>query len=129
VADLGGQIARHGTFNFILGNGEYLFARCDTRLCYIVRKPPFGRATLMDDDVTVDFSHVTTARDRVAVIATTPLTVDEVWTHGDPCTLWVFRQGRVVATLRSGEPRRSARTPRTDIPVRDRVHSPPQCSS
>lgn len=105
VAKVGGEIASRGTFNFLLANGQDLFARCDTRLCYIVRKAPFGRATLKDDEVSVDFSTVTTARDRVAVIATSPLTVDEVWTHGEPATMWVFRKGRVAMTLRSGRPR------------------------
>ena len=105
VAELGGEIARRGVFNFVMGNGEYLFARCDTRLCYVIRKPPFGKATLKDEDVSIDFSTVTTARDRVAVIATSPLTVDEAWTHGTPCSLWVFRRGRLAATLRSGQAR------------------------
>jgi predicted glutamine amidotransferase len=108
VAEIGAEIGAHGTFNFLLGDGEALYARCDTRLCYIVRQAPFGRATLADEDLSVDFAAVTTPRDRVAVVATTPLTRDEVWTHGVPGSLWVFQQGRVVATLESkarGAPR------------------------
>jgi predicted glutamine amidotransferase len=104
IADEAGRIARLGTFNFVMANGEYLFARCDTRLCHIVRRYPFGRATLKDEQVSIDFGAVTTPRDRVAVIATTPLTVDETWTHGDPATLWVFKRGRLLATLPSGVP-------------------------
>ncbi len=104
IADHAGRLARLGTFNFVMGNGDRLFARCDTRLCHIVRRYPFGRATLKDDDVSIDFGAVTTPRDRVAVVATTPLTVDETWVHGDPATLWVFRRGRLLSTLPSGVP-------------------------
>jgi len=50
--------------------------------------------------VSVNFDAVTTPRDRVAVVATAPLTVDEVWTHGEPGTLWVFRKGKLAATLK-----------------------------
>lgn len=110
IAEVGSEISAHGTFNFLLGDGEYLYARCATRLCYIVRQAPFGRATLADEEVSVDFSAVTTPRDRVAVVATTPLTRDEVWTHGVPGSLWVFRHGRVVAALTS--PERGAQPPR-----------------
>ncbi len=98
-----GRIARRGTFNVHLADGEHLYARCDTRLCHIVRKHPFGRATLQDEDVSVDFGAVTTARDRVAVVATRPLTRDEAWTPCEPATLTVFRRGRVRATLPSGK--------------------------
>src|SRR5262249_27441345 len=69
VADVGAELGEFGTFNFLLGDGEQLFARCDTRLCYIIRQAPFGRATLADDELSVDFAAVTTPRDRVAVIA------------------------------------------------------------
>jgi glutamine amidotransferase len=75
-----------------------LFARCATKLAYIVRKAPFGKATLADDDVRVDFAEVTTPRDRVAVIATTPLTRDETWTIGKPGEMWTFDGGRLVST-------------------------------
>ena len=101
VAEIGGALGAGGTFNFLLGDGTHLFARCATKLCYIVRKAPFKKATLADADLTVDFSTVTTPRDRVAVIATAPLTRDEMWTMGRPGEMWVFRAGRVVATLPS----------------------------
>jgi glutamine amidotransferase len=108
LAQVAGEVAQQGTFNFLLADGEYLYARCDTRLWHLVRKAPFGRATLKDDDVSVDFSTVTTPRDRVAVVSTTPLTVDEPWVRGDPATLWVFRRGALLATLPSGKPSRKA---------------------
>ncbi len=101
VAELGGEIGRQGTFNFLLGDGAHLFARCATKLHYIVRKAPFRTATLSDDDLCVDFSQVTTPRDRVAVVATAPLTRDEVWAQGRPGEMWVFRGGRLRATLAS----------------------------
>ena len=43
--------------------------------------------------MTVDFREVTTERDRVAVIATTPLTDNEVWTPIQPGELLVFQDG------------------------------------
>jgi predicted glutamine amidotransferase len=99
VADLGGELGSSGTFNFLLGDGEHLFARCATKLCYIIRKAPFDKATLADDDLTVDFAEVTTPNDRVAIVATAPLTRNETWTVGTPGQLWVFRGGELRATL------------------------------
>jgi predicted glutamine amidotransferase len=104
VAELGGTLGTEGTCNFLLADGEYLYARCATKLCFIIRQAPFGRATLRDADVQIDFSAHTTPRDRVAVIATEPLTRDETWTVGTPGTLWVFRQGQLMATIASHDP-------------------------
>ena len=101
VARAGGEIGQYGTFNFLLADGSQLFARCATRLCYIIRKAPFMKATLADDDIEVDFATVTTPRDRVAVIATAPLTRDEEWTIGRPGEMWVFRKGRLAETIPS----------------------------
>ena len=101
VADLGKRIGKNGTFNFLLGDGRHLYARCATKLCYIVRKAPFGPARLQDEDVTIDFSTVTTPRDRVAVVSTVPLTTNETWTPGEPGKLWVFDGGALRATLPS----------------------------
>ncbi len=99
VARAAREIGANGTFNFLLGDGSQLFARCATRLCYLIRKAPFARATLADEDLAVDFATVTTPRDRVAVVATAPLTRDEEWTIGKPGEMWVFRKGRLAETL------------------------------
>jgi glutamine amidotransferase len=101
VAAYAGRIGKGGTFNMLLGDGRQLFARCSTKLHYIVRKAPFKKATLADEDLSVDFAEVTTPKDRVAVVATMPLTVDEEWTVGQPNTMWNFRGGKLVRTLQS----------------------------
>ncbi|WP_142805239.1 class II glutamine amidotransferase [Tepidiphilus sp. J10] len=90
-----GKIAAHGEFNFLLSNGERLYAHASTRLCHLVRQAPFAAAHLCDEDLTMDFSEVTTPRDRVAVIATTPLTDNETWTPIPPGTLVSFCEGAV----------------------------------
>jgi glutamine amidotransferase len=101
VAEYTGKIGKDGTFNLLLADGEQLFARCSTKLHYIVRQAPFKKATLADEDLSVDFAAVTTPKDRVAVVATMPLTRDESWIQGEPGTMWVFRGGRLVRTLAS----------------------------
>ena len=85
-----------GIFNFLLSNGEWLLAHCPTELACIVRRAPFATAPLKDEDVMVDFSEVTTPNDRVAVIATQPLTDNEDWITMPPGSLWLFHDGTAV---------------------------------
>lgn len=96
IAELTDVIHAHGIFNFLLSNGELLLAHCSTKLTYIIRKAPFTLARLKDQDVSIDFSSVTTAKDRVAVIATTPLTDNEEWTTIAPSSLLLFQDGEVL---------------------------------
>ncbi|WOP15779.1 class II glutamine amidotransferase [Ottowia sp. SB7-C50] len=91
------RVAAHGTFNFLLSNGEALWAHASTKLCYIVRQHPFATARLADEDLSVNFAEHTTPDDRVAVVATTPLTRDEQWTHFEPGELKVFVDGTPLA--------------------------------
>ena len=91
------QVARHGTFNMLLSNGEALWAHGSTKLCYIVRQHPFASARLADEDLAVNFAEHTTPQDRVAVVATTPLTRDEQWTPFAPGELKVFVDGAPLA--------------------------------
>lgn len=89
------EIAQHGSFNMMLSNGEALFVHCSTKLHYLVRQYPFATAALADEDVAVDFSEVTTPRDKVAVIVTEPLTKNENWTQFQPGEFKVFVDGAV----------------------------------
>lgn len=95
LADITREITLHGVFNYLLCNGQALFAHCSTNLYYIVREWPFSTAHLIDADMTIDFAQVTTEDDRVAVIATAPLTDDEVWTRFEPGELLMFRDGKL----------------------------------
>jgi predicted glutamine amidotransferase len=93
------ELRSHGPFNYLLSDGEHFFAHCSTSLHYIVRQAPFAAAHLIDRDVTVDFSELTTPSDRVAVIATTPLTDNEVWTPIVADRLVVFQDGAPLEGL------------------------------
>ncbi|MGO4382202.1 class II glutamine amidotransferase [Pseudoduganella sp. RAF53_2] len=87
------KIAGHGTFNMMLSDGTCLFAHCSTNLHYIVRQYPFDTARLQDEDLSVDFSQVTTPNDRVALIVTQPLTSNEQWTAFQPGEVKCFVDG------------------------------------
>ncbi|MDO8299418.1 class II glutamine amidotransferase [Lacisediminimonas sp.] len=94
MAVLTQEINRFGVFNMMLSNGSALFAHCATNLYYIVRQFPFAKARLSDEDMTVDFSKVTTPQDRVAIIVTEPLTTNETWIRLAPGELKVFVDGQ-----------------------------------
>ncbi|MDT7834010.1 class II glutamine amidotransferase [Aquabacterium sp. OR-4] len=94
LAELLPQPARHGTFNCLLGNGQALWAHCSTQLHWLERKHPFGAAHLADEDLTVDFAPHTRPGDRVAIVATQPLTRGEDWAAFAPGELRVFVDGQ-----------------------------------
>jgi glutamine amidotransferase len=87
------DISRFGTFNMMLSNGAALFVHCTTHMHYLIRQFPFTIAHLSDRDITVDFAAVTTPQDRVAVIATEPLTNNENWQAFASGELKVFVDG------------------------------------
>jgi glutamine amidotransferase len=87
---------RFGTFNFLLSNGDCLFAHRSTDLYHVIRQAPFPVAHLKDEDLTVDFAEVTTPDDRVALIATQPLTDNEVWTPLPAERVMMFSDGACV---------------------------------
>ncbi len=91
------QISKHGTFNFLLSNGEALWAHASTNLYHVVRQHPFGSATLRDEDLSVNFAEHAAPGDRVAVVVTAPLTTDEQWTAFAPGELRVFVDGAPLA--------------------------------
>lgn len=98
LAGLAAKINDHGVFNIIISDGQYLFAFCSNRLHWLTRRAPFGQASLIDAEVVVDFHQVTTDKDVVTVIATQPLTNNEVWQQMLPGEWCLFCLGEQVAT-------------------------------
>lgn len=97
LAELVPRVAAHGSFNFMLSNGQALWAHCSTHLHYLVRQHPFQRAHLQDEDLSVDFAQLATPHDRVAIVVTEPLTADEPWTAFEPGELKAFVRGAPTA--------------------------------
>jgi glutamine amidotransferase len=91
------QPAAHGTFNMLLSNGQALWAHGTTALYSVERRHPFVATRLADEDLSIDFAAHTTPQDRVAVVATEPLTQGEDWQAFAPGELRVFCGGRRVA--------------------------------
>ena len=56
LTEMAKEIGAFGEFNFLLSNGENLYAHASTRLSYIIRKAPFPTAQLKDQDVKIDFN-------------------------------------------------------------------------
>jgi len=96
------EISRYGRFNFILSNGQLLYAHCYDNLSYVLRRSPFTTAHLVDQDMTVDFSTLAGPDDKVAVIATHPLTDNEEWTEMKPGELLAFHMGEPIKAKDEG---------------------------
>jgi len=90
-------LSAHGTFNLLLSNGQALWAHASTQLHWLVRQHPFCAATLADEDLSVDFSALAQAGDRIAVVATQPLTKGEDWAAMAAGSLLVFVDGAPLA--------------------------------
>ena len=67
---------------------------------WLERAHPFGAARLADEDLSVDFGPLTSPGDRVALVATQPLTSGEPWVAMGAGELLVFdglpRWSRVI---------------------------------
>ncbi|WP_217532602.1 class II glutamine amidotransferase [Vibrio metschnikovii] len=98
VNQLCDQLRDKGVFNMLLSDGDYLMSYCTNHLYWITRRAPFGHAALIDEDVEVNFQEETTPNDVVSVIATQPLTGNEIWQRMKPGEFNLFHLGERVAT-------------------------------
>ena len=96
LCDVTQRTAEHGVFNFLLSNGQAMFAHCSTRLWYVVRQWPFSNAQLVDTDLSMDFAQTNASNDRLCIIATQPLTRNEAWQQLAPGQLLWIEGGHVV---------------------------------
>jgi predicted glutamine amidotransferase len=90
------QLRALGVFNMLLSNGDMMISFCSNNLHFITRQAPFEHANLIDADVSLDFSRVTNHTDVVTVIATKPLTDNEMWTKFEQGDFKVFKEGKVL---------------------------------
>ncbi len=93
LAELVPKISRHGTFNFLLSNGQALWTHASTNLHYLVRQFPFSEIHLRDEDVKVDLAELNGPEDRLAIVVTEPLTTNENWIRLPPGELVTFVDG------------------------------------
>jgi glutamine amidotransferase len=91
------DISRFGGANFLLSNGDFLFAHSSTRLSYLIRQAPFSKAHLIDADVTVDPGASANPAMRTVVVATSPLTDNEGWIQMPAGSLWCFGEGALLS--------------------------------
>ena len=96
VARIAERMASHGNCNFLLSNGQALYAHCSSKLYALQRSHPFTTAKLVDCDMRVDLGALNAPSDRIVVIATEPLTDEERWVPMRSGELQVFVDGTTV---------------------------------
>ena len=90
------QLREKGVFNMLLSDGEYVMTYCTNHLYWITRRAPFGNASLIDEDVEINFQEETTPNDVVTVVATQPLTCNEEWFRMKPGEYALFHFGELI---------------------------------
>jgi len=92
------EISQYGGFNFLLSNGECLFAFWSghNSLYYLERKPPYKdfKVRLEDEDFSVTLSEMKDPDEKTVLISTKPLT-DEKWIKFKPNKLYEFKEGEI----------------------------------
>ncbi len=99
--ELAAELGQDGLFNFLLADGENMYAGCGDSLYTIRRQAPLGPATLVDTELRVHFNDILGPSEDVCmtVIATQPLTRDEAWQKAEPGSLTILSAGNVVHTF------------------------------
>jgi glutamine amidotransferase len=86
------KIKKYGAFNFVLSDGEILYAYGDNSLYYVKRKAPFQEVTLKDDQYTIHLAEIKSPDEEAILIATEPFTINEQWQKFSG--LKIFKSGK-----------------------------------
>jgi glutamine amidotransferase len=70
-----------------------LWAHASTKLHYVLRGHPFREVHLKDEDVSVNLAELNSPEDRLVIVVTEPLTLDEDWVAMAAGDLSVFVDG------------------------------------
>ena len=95
------KVREHGRFNFLLSDGQTLYAYADNALHYIERKPPYGGelVQLKDDGYSISLQEVKGGDERAVLVATEPLSDEKGWRRLPAGTMLVIRDGAVAAKV------------------------------
>ena len=97
IYDLSVEISSYGRFNYLLSNGEYLFAFSDRNLSYVERRAPFPESVVYrGEGFKINLNEVKKPEDRVVIVATDPITIGEKWVKIPKKKLVVFHEGSIV---------------------------------
>jgi glutamine amidotransferase len=121
IAELAGRIGAHGPFNFLLCDGHALYAHCGSRLAWVQRSYPFATAHLVDEELALDLGTANAPEDRMALVATEPLTRNEAWSSFAQGETRVFARG--VEVWHSGA-QAGAQNRTRPVPVAARRRAP-----
>ena len=101
LAELARRIAAHGAFNFLLSDGQALYAHCGSQLAWVRRAHPFPTVQLIDEELALDLGAANGPGDQMVLLATEALTRNEPWTTMAPGDLRVFVLGEEVWQLQA----------------------------
>lgn len=101
LKELAAEISALGRFNFLLSDGETLWAHAHDALWLLQREPPHDRihVRLPRENYSIWLSEVKAPNERAVLVATQPLTKGESWERLRPGELLVIRNGRVEQRL------------------------------
>ncbi len=93
--EITGTISEYGSFNFLLSDGEKMYAyRKGNTLYYVERKPPFMEA-IKSESKELELL-MKPVKEEAVVIATVPLTRNEKWIPLESNRVYVFDNGDVI---------------------------------
>jgi predicted glutamine amidotransferase len=85
-----------GSFNFLLSDAEFLYAHRSSLLFYVSRECFAQTECLRSEELTVRLARLQKEPQRLALVATDPLTSDEPWLPLPARTVIVFSKGSRV---------------------------------
>lgn len=89
--EIAGRIAEYGSFNFLLSEGEKMYAyRKGNTLYYVERKPPYTEA-IKSESKEVELL-MKPVEEKAVVVATVPLTKNEQWIKMEEKRIYAFNE-------------------------------------
>lgn len=95
--ELADRVAEFGVFNFLLSEGQDLFAYCSTDLSVLERRASAGVVVLVDAQVSADVAVLNRRSEQMLLVATKPVTRNEAWQALQPGDFHHYSQGLLLA--------------------------------